>query len=72
MKVLRTSVTVTEVKTKNAYVVSLVKKLREAKTAAEIRLASASTVEDKVYYQKLIADLAQDIQSAIDCYITVY
>ena len=70
MKVLKTSVT--ELKAKNAFVVGLVKKLRQAKTAAEIRLASASTFEDKDYYQKLIADLAQDIQSAIDCYITVY
>ena len=70
MKVLKTSVT--DLKAKNAYVVSLVKKLREAKTAAEIRLASASTVEDKVYYQKLIAEYEQDIQAAIDCYITVY
>ena len=70
MKVLKTSVT--DLKAKNAHVVSLVKKLRTAKNAAEIRLAQATTVEDKVYYQKLIADLAQDIQSAIDCYITVY
>ena len=70
MKILRTSAS--KLKAKNAHVVSLVKKLRTAKNAAEIRLASASTVEDKVYYQKLIADLAQDIQSAIDCYITVY
>ena len=70
MKILKTSVT--EVKTKNAFVVRLVKKLRQAKTAAEIRLASASTVEDKDYYQKLIAEYGQGIQSAIDCYITVY
>ena len=70
MKVLKTSVT--DLKAKNAHVVSLVKKLREAKTAAEIRLALSSTVEDKVYYQKLIAEYEQDIQSAIDCYITVY
>ena len=70
MKVLRTSVT--EVKTKNAHVVSLVKKLREAKTAAEIRLAQVTTAEDKDYYQKLVAEYEQDIQAAIDCYITVY
>ena len=70
MKVLRTSVT--KVKTKNAHVVSLVKKLREAKTAAEIRLAQVTTAEDKDYYQKLVAEYEQDIQAAIDCYITVY
>ena len=70
MKILKTSVT--KVKAKNAFVVSLVKKLREAKTAAEIRLSQATTVEDKVYYQKLIAEYEQDILSAIDCYITVY
>ena len=70
MKVLKTSAT--DLKAKNAFVVRLVKKLREAKTAAEIRLALSSTVEDKVYYQKLIAEYEQDIQSAIDCYITVY
>ena len=70
MKILKTSVT--EVKAKNAFVVRLIKKLRKAKTDTEIRLASASTVEDKVYYQKLIAEYEQDIQSAIDCYITVY
>ena len=70
MKVLKTSVT--EVKAKNAFVVSLVKKLREAKTAAEIRLAQVTTAEDKDYYQKLVAEYEQDIQAAIDCYITVY
>ena len=70
MKVLRTSVT--NLKAKNAHVVSLVKKLRTAKNAAEIRLAQATTVEDKVYYQKLINEYEQDIQAAIDCYITVY
>ena len=59
-------------KTKNAHVVSLVKKLREAKTAAEIRLAQVTTAEDKDYYQKLVAEYEQDIQAAIDCYITVY
>ena len=70
MKILRTSVT--NLKAKNAHVVSLVKKLREAKTAAEIRLAQVTTAEDKDYYQKLVAEYEQDIQAAIDCYITVY
>ena len=49
-----------------------IKMTSKYKTAAEIRLALSSTVEDKVYYQKLIAEYEQDIQSAIDCYITVY
>ena len=70
MKVLKTSVT--NLKAKNAHVVSLVKKLRTAKNAAENRLALSSTIEDKVYYQKLVAEYEQDIQAAIDCYITVY
>lgn len=62
----------TDLKEKNAFVVTLVKKLRLQKTNAEKRLSLAQSNDDKAYYQALIANYSDSIQSAIDCYITVY
>ena len=61
-----------DLKEKNAFVVTLIKELRIAKMNAENRLALVDNLKDKAYYQALIADYSDSIQSAINCYITVY
>lgn len=71
MVILKSSAPI-DLKAKNAFVVSLVKKLRLAKAKAEKQLTLAKTESDKAHYKALIADYSDSIQSTIDCYITVY
>ena len=71
MVILRSSAP-NDLKAKNAFVVTLVKKLRLQKTNAEKRLTLAQANEDKAYYTALIADYAESINAAIESYITVY
>ena len=71
MLILKSSAPI-NLKEKNAFVVTLVKELRIAKMNAENRLISSDSESDRQYYQALIADYTQSIQSAIDCYITIY